>query len=359
MDQALLTPGRGGRARRAPAGTGQPAPGAVAVPGQAALPGLAAVPAPAAGAARLSVPTGGLVPASVAVPDSVERPAASVPRHRRAPLFLVGGLEGPPHPGVPLASALADAGTLCRGLDLPGRDGARPLDDVRAMAAYLLPRVLLGQPKGPYQLAGYGFGGIVAYELGRLLRGLGQPVARVFLLDAALPVPGQDAPPPSPTLAVRELARMRHLACLWQDTCRCGVDHNVPLSLQGGRIARALGAIDPAGYEDHIMAAIDTYTAALRAYARYQPGPSDLAVVLVRAADAANSWGLPSQVALASSPCLGWERVPVGELRARAVPGDHATLFSGASLWEVATVIQSLLLPHPTPFPAPPAAPLE
>jgi thioesterase domain-containing protein len=347
MDQALLTPGPGpgGQARGAPHGPGQPAT--------------------ALGAgARLSVPTGGVVPASVVVPEGAAVPEGAVPpappAGRRAPLFLVGGLEGPPHPGVPLASALADAGTRCRGIGLPGRDGARPpLDDVRTMAAHLLARLLVHQPTGPYQLGGYGFGGILAYELGRLLRGLGQPVARVFLLDAALPLPGQEPPPPSPTLAVRELARMRHLACIWQDACRCGVDHTVPLSLQGGRIARALGAVDAAGYEDHILAAIDTYTAALHAYASYLPGPSDLAVVLVRAADASNSWGLPSQVALASSPCLGWERVPVGELRVRAVPADHATLFAGAALWDVATVIQSLLLPHPASFPAPPAAPLE
>lgn len=274
-------------------------------------------------------------------------------RDRRAPLFFVGGLEGPPHPGQPLASAL---NTMpCRGLDLPGRDGARPpLDDVRAMASYFLPGVLLVQPwGGPFQLAGYGFGGILAYELGRLLRGLGQPVAPVFLFDAALPLPGQPPPQPNPQLAIRELARMRHVQCLWQGACRCGVDHAVPLSEQGARIARALGARDPARYEDHLLAAISTYSAGLRAYAAYRPGPSDLSVVVVRPADRSSGWGLPSQLGLYDSRCLGWERAAVGQLHLSVIPTDRASLFANPNHWELANLVHHHLTP---PAPPPPSA---
>jgi thioesterase domain-containing protein len=256
---------------------------------------------------------------------------------------------------VPLATALS-ATTRCKGLSLPGRDGARPpLDDVRTMVAHLLPRLLLSRPAGPYQLGGYGFGGILAYELGRLLRGLGQEVTWVFLFDAALPLPGQEPPQPDPRLAVRELARLRHLACVWQDVCRCGVDHTVPLSRQGRRIARALGATDPARFEDHILNAVDTYSAALRAYAVYEPGPSDLRVALVRPASAENTWGLPEQIALSTSRYLGWEEVGLSELRVSVVPGDHATLFAGPTLWDVAALVQRLLIPPATP-PVPPRA---
>ncbi|ONH25690.1 thioesterase [Pseudofrankia asymbiotica] len=283
-------------------------------------------------------------------------PAGAATRSRRPPpLFLVGGLEGPPHPGLPLAGALS-VSTVCRGLDLPGRDGARtPLADVRAMAVHLLPSVLLDQPGGgPYQLGGYGFGGVVAYELGRLLRGLGQPVARVFLFDAALPLPGQAPPADNPKLAVRELARMRHLACVWQGACRCGVDHGVPLSTQGAAIARALGATDPDDYEDHLLDAVDTYAAAVRAYAAYSPPPSDLPVVLIRPANPANPWGQPSQLRLSTSPCLGWENTGVADLTTAVIPGDHITMFANPYLWDVATIVQRYLFnPQPAPRSAP------
>jgi thioesterase domain-containing protein len=282
---------------------------------------------------------------------------ARLTRGRPAPLFLVGGLEGPPHPGLPLAGALGPE-VPCRGLDLPGRGGERrPLDDVLAMAVHQLPGVLAAQPFGPYQLAGYGSGGLVAYELARLLRGLGQPVRPVILLDSVLPLAGHPPLSADSVLAVRELARMRHLACGWQGACRCGVDHGAPLAAQGARIARALGAGDPNRYEEHILAAIDVYSAALRAFAAYQPGPSDLRVVLIRSADWSNVWGLPSQIARHTSPCLGWERVPVAGLRLHVVATDRPGLFTGTALHDVAGIVAHYLTGRPA-GPDRPATPL-
>ena len=265
---------------------------------------------------------------------------------RPAPLLVVAGLEGPPHPGLPLAGALGST-VQCRGLDLPGRAGERrPLQDVQAMAVHLLPSVLVAQPwGGPYQLAGYGSGGIIAYELGRLLRGIGQPVAPVILLDSVLPLAGHPPLQVDPVLAVRELARMRHLACGWQGACRCGVDHSQPLAAQGARIARALGATDPDHYEEHILAATGVYTAALSALAAYEPGPSDLRVVLIRSADWSNVWGLPSQLARHTSPCLGWELVPLAGLRLHVVATDRPSLFANPTLWEVANIVSHYLAP--------------
>jgi thioesterase domain-containing protein len=286
--------------------------------------------------------------------------AAVVTGGRRAPLFFVAGLEGSPHPGVPLAGALGPE-VQTRGLDLPGRAGERPpLDDVRAMAAHLLPSVLVAQPwGGPYHLAGYASGGIIAYELARLLRGIGQPVAPLILVDTVLPLAGHPTLPVDSVLAVRELTRMRHLACGWQGACRCGVDHKMPLAAQGARIARALGGTDPDRYEEHILAATDVYTAALRAFAAYEPGPSDLRVALIRSADWSNVWGLPSQLARHTSPCLGWELVPMRGLRLHVVATNRPSLFTGSTLWEVAEIVSRYLPAQQVPFPAlPPARPV-
>lgn len=274
--------------------------------------------------------------------------SARLTRGRPAPLFLVGGLEGPPHPGLPLAGALGPE-VPCRGLVLPGRAGERPpLDDVLAMAVHLLPGVLVAQPFGPYQIAGYASGGHVAYELARLLRGLGQPVGPVILLDTVLPLAGHPPVPAEPVLAVRELARLRPLACRWQGACRCGVDHAAPLAAQGARIARALGAAEPDRYEEHIIAATGVYSAAVRAFAAYQPGPSDLRVVLIRSADWSNVWGLPSQIARHTLPCLGWERVRLAGLRLHVVATDRPSLFAGPALHDVAGIVRHYVMPSPT-----------
>ena len=53
------------------------------------------------------------------------------------------------------------------------------------MAACYLREVRQLQPRGPYYLGGYCFGGNVAYEMARQLEQLGETVALVVLLDSA------------------------------------------------------------------------------------------------------------------------------------------------------------------------------
>ncbi|MBX6390200.1 MAG: thioesterase [Frankia sp.] len=276
---------------------------------------------------------------------------------RDSPFILIGGLAGRPHPLRPLAHALGDS-VHCRGLDLPGHDGRRPPpQDVRAAAARLLPAVLLAQPEGPYHLGGVDFGGIVAYELARLLRSLGQPVARLVLFDAPLAVPGQPPPAVDPVRAVRELARLRHLTCLWQGGCDCGVDHSQPLSAQGARIARALGATDPARHEERILSAVTAYTAALRAYAAYWPRPSDVPTVLVHPAQPSPDWGRPSQVATYDTACTGWEFVGLADFRHAALPASRLTLFAQPHLAAIAALVRVLLGPDRAARRRPPQPP--
>ena len=52
------------------------------------------------------------------------------------------------------------------------------------MAADRLPLVMSAQPKGPYRLGGKCLGGIVAYELARLLVASGEKVEMVVMIDA-------------------------------------------------------------------------------------------------------------------------------------------------------------------------------
>lgn len=58
---------------------------------------------------------------------------------------------------------------------------------VEEMARQYLADLRAFQPKGPYYLGGYCFGGYVAYEMACLLHAAGEPVALVALLDAAAP----------------------------------------------------------------------------------------------------------------------------------------------------------------------------
>jgi amino acid adenylation domain-containing protein len=74
-------------------------------------------------------------------------------------------------------------GFQSRGLD--GR--TKPLNTVEEMAVHYLAELKSFQPEGPYRLAGYCLGGMIAYQMARILQQSGDSVALVALLDSYNP----------------------------------------------------------------------------------------------------------------------------------------------------------------------------
>jgi amino acid adenylation domain-containing protein len=60
-------------------------------------------------------------------------------------------------------------------------------DSIEELAAAYVRIMQAEQPQGPYQLVGWSFGGLVAYEMALQLEQAGQPVPFVAVLDAGLP----------------------------------------------------------------------------------------------------------------------------------------------------------------------------
>jgi thioesterase domain-containing protein len=87
-----------------------------------------------------------------------------------------------------LALALHQDRTVV-GMHVPFRytPGVDPRPTLREVASRYVDLVRQRQPQGPYHLLGLCFGGIVAYQMGRLLEEDGQRVAMVTIIDAVLP----------------------------------------------------------------------------------------------------------------------------------------------------------------------------
>ncbi|HVR23874.1 MAG TPA: amino acid adenylation domain-containing protein, partial [Candidatus Polarisedimenticolia bacterium] len=103
------------------------------------------------------------------------------------PLFLIH-----PHGGTvfcyqPLVNALGREipvfGLQCRGLE----DGEEPAESIPEMAVDYVSHIRLAQPRGPYQIAGWSFGGPVAYEVARQLECAGLEVRFLGIFDSAIP----------------------------------------------------------------------------------------------------------------------------------------------------------------------------
>ncbi|HXY91581.1 MAG TPA: AMP-binding protein [Acidimicrobiia bacterium] len=103
------------------------------------------------------------------------------------PLFCVAGGGSPAVSLRPLADSLGDDrrfyGAQARGLE----ETARPDRSVEAAARRHLVEVRATQPRGPYLLAGYSVGGLVAFEMACRLEADGETVALLALLDTPAP----------------------------------------------------------------------------------------------------------------------------------------------------------------------------
>ena len=104
-----------------------------------------------------------------------------------APLFIFPGIGGVALELVELARLIRYDGPVYANQPR-GLDGREPPDrSIADMAAYQFAVIKSAQPHGPYRLAGYSFGGLLAIEAARLLVEAGETVDFLGLIEPALP----------------------------------------------------------------------------------------------------------------------------------------------------------------------------
>jgi len=112
----------------------------------------------------------------------VELRAASG-RRPGAPLFLLHGMGGSVMVLRGLARAIGGERAVW-GVEAEGMDGqTTPHGSVEEMADAAVQEIRSVAPQGPYLLAGYSFGGLVALEVARRLAAAGEEVALLAMLD--------------------------------------------------------------------------------------------------------------------------------------------------------------------------------
>jgi amino acid adenylation domain-containing protein len=159
------------------------------------LRGIADIPDETAKPAETAKAAEGTKPAEA--PQAVEAPrpkgpvwntvVALQPQGDLPPFFCVAGVGGNPMNLRHLAAALGKRQPFYA-LQHRGVDGVlRPHETVEQMAVEFLADIRRTQPKGPYYLGGFSFGGLAAYDVARLLLQEGEQVGGVVLLDTSSP----------------------------------------------------------------------------------------------------------------------------------------------------------------------------
>jgi acetoacetyl-CoA synthetase len=235
------------------------------------------------------------------------------------PLFLVHSASGSVMECLALISALNSPrpvyGLLARGLD-----GEQPAQlRVEDMAASYVEQMRTVQPKGPYALAGYSFGGLVAFEIAQQLRRAGEQIELLFMLDTyvhahCLPwttrLQRRAGAVRAHWRAVRELPAAR-LPDYLTDRFASVMDQ---VRMRLGRMPRR-----PEGYTPAMPPVLRYMRETTRvAMASYRPKPYDAGpIIYVRAAVAQDGHG---------DPLLLWRRVARAGLTLTEIAGGHADL---------------------------------
>lgn len=237
------------------------------------------------------------------------------------PLFLVHPVGGSVLCYSDLARILDLIGPVY-GLQAPGlMDGQEPLKTMDQMADRYLREIRTIQDRGPFYLAGWSFGGSVAYCMaGKLIRA-GEPVNGLFLIDT--PAYIGDAKPGRMGESLIMTMFVRDLEGFFGRELPVEVDRILEQE-QGARMtyivrmARDHDMLPPEVGVETLSSMFGVYQANLLAAHKYEPEYHQVNVHLFTAADSSGH--------LKQDPTLGWGGLLGDLLRVHTLPGDHYSI---------------------------------
>ncbi len=207
---------------------------------------------------------------------------------------------------LPLASELAGERSVygLQGLGL--EPGQEPQDDVKAMASTYLQDIRSVQPSGPYLLAGWSLGGLIALEATHQLLAAGDDVAMLILFDTHLAITTLETTEIGESPALKWVASQLDLsvADLREKTVEQQWDHIAEKAATSGK--------KEAGDVQRLAAICRAH---LRARSQYVPLVHTGAAVLFLASDAK------------LSHVAGWREL-CPQIQVEWMPGDHYSMLS-------------------------------
>ncbi|MFV1966950.1 MAG: alpha/beta fold hydrolase, partial [Pirellulaceae bacterium] len=217
------------------------------------------------------------------------------------PLFCIHGLGGHVAAFMPLARQLGDSWPVY-GLQAQGLDaGQQPHDRIEDMAEFYLSEIRRVRPEGPYLLAGWSMGGLIATEAARRLVAAGEEVALLAMLDTYLSVTDRLAEEVDEASGIRWIAP--RLKIPLREIQKLPLEKQWEVIAERADLAEGIGAAE-------IRRLAQVCQSHLTALARYTPKPYDGDAVLFRAKGNRDDKD------------LRWNGI-YPQLRVERVPGGH------------------------------------
>jgi amino acid adenylation domain-containing protein/non-ribosomal peptide synthase protein (TIGR01720 family) len=265
----------------------------------------------------------------------------------QAPLFLVHPALGTVLGFYELTRALGHERPVYA-FEAPGVDGRHPIvNRVPEFASRYIAAMRQVKPVGPYILAGYSFGGVVAFEMAQQLRAIGEEIEALMILDTLMPATAagtrntteiddakmlvdiahvlQRYSGSPPLIALEDIAALnleQQIAYVRQSLTEQGVLNKNALSLEG-LLAVNRGVVE--------------------ALTQYRPSPYSGAIHLIRCHELAEEDRAGIDPTVIADTYLGWQPWSTQPIQVHLVAANHISLLQKPAVTKVAQIIQDIL----------------
>ncbi|TAK34570.1 MAG: amino acid adenylation domain-containing protein [Saprospiraceae bacterium] len=217
--------------------------------------------------------------------------------------------------------------------------GEEPLDSIEDMAAHYIQEILAQNPDGPYNLAGYSLGGLIAWEMAKQLQDMGREVPVLALFDSVAKY--EWAGEGNSGKWKKKLKKAGYnLSLMVKDPAKAieYKSHVVKMQLQhmAGKLRTAYRNNETNEIEEgYLPYGKQVYEKSLEAYEKYDLKPLDVHVDLFKAKE--------QMFYLADPVYYGWDKFARQGVIVHEIQGNHLTLFDEIHGKEVAGALQQRL----------------
>ncbi|EPR74091.1 Long-chain-fatty-acid--CoA ligase [Winogradskyella psychrotolerans RS-3] len=238
-----------------------------------------------------------------------------------------------------LLSNNLDADQPVYGLQAKGLNGIdEPLGTVEEMAAHYISEILKSNPKGPYTLAGYSFGGVIAFEMARQLLAQNKDVKRVVLLDSYV-YPNYY----SSNITAKKIAKTKYRMAMvvfmtkTMFSSKANFDRRIQLFKDG--IKNTYLKLKLGKENQHKL--VNSWPYKLdqmhnKAVDSYQILPLDIKVDLLRVAENDIFYAHDTEL-------LGWRPIATKGVNKHEIPGNHINMLSPPNDKKLGRILQNIL----------------
>jgi amino acid adenylation domain-containing protein len=262
------------------------------------------------------------------------------PEGTKPPLYIVHGANHQVLIFNELAQKL-DKDQPVFGLQSRGLNGVEePHDSIDAMAADYVSEIVASNPKGPYALAGFSYGGIVAYEMARQLKAQGREVKILAQFDTYV-FPEYYHSSPLKKSMLSKLYLLGKIGYIFLNMFSSKKNFKrrlelIKLQISGLKLRLKHGKAKQ--FEMQFNVPLKMQTNHNIATGNYTITPQDIVIDLFRAKEEVNF--------VHDHELLGWKKMALSGIRKHMVNGNHVDMFEKQYVDDFATSLQHVLDHH-------------